>query len=119
MGVICWWNWHYNPRIWNDGMIFENTLVLIMEYGERHETDGGYWGCAPKKVWGESGKHAMHQKVRLRQLTVSKQLKNWATLVTPNSHNFQLHQTVLAAVIALLQLSLEYNQFFSAEYDID
>jgi len=100
-------------------MILKNTLVLIMEYGERHETDGGYWGCAPKGVWGESGKRAMQQKVRLRQLTVCKKLKNRAILVTPNSQNSQLHQTVLAAVIALLQLSLEYNQLFSVEYDVN
>jgi hypothetical protein len=52
-------------------------------------------------------------EVRLRQEMVNKQLKNWAMLATPYPHNLKLHQTVLTAVIALLQLSFEYNPLFS------
>jgi hypothetical protein len=65
----------------------------------------------------ESGKRAIQQKVRLRQETVSKQLKNWAILVTPYCHDLKLRQTVFAAVTALLQLSFEYNPLFSVEYN--
>ena len=57
----------------------------------------------------------MQQRVRTRQEMVNERLKNWAILVTPFRHDFQLHQTVFAAVIALLQLSLEYNPLFSVE----
>jgi len=49
------------------------------------------------------------------QETVNERLNNWVILVTPFRHDFQLHQTVFAAVIALLQLSLEYNPLFSVE----
>ena len=67
-GDICWWNGPKEPGIWNDGMIFKDALVSMLEYGERCETDGGYWGSAPefikcpKGVLGESGKQAMQQK---------------------------------------------------------
>jgi hypothetical protein len=44
-------------------------------------------------------------------------LKNWGILGIPYRHDFKLHQTVLAAVIVLLQLSLEYNPLFSVEYN--
>jgi hypothetical protein len=104
-------------------MIFKDTLVSMLEYGERCETDGGYQGNAPKfvkcpkGVWGESGKRAIQQKVRSRQETVNKRLKNWVILVTPYHHDLKLHQTVFAAVIALLQLSFEYNLLFSEDYN--
>ncbi len=121
--VICWCNGPYEPGIWNNGMIFKDELVSMLEYGERCETDGGYLGSAPefvkcpKEVWGESRKHPIQQKVRLRQETVNKQLKNLAILVTPYCHDLKLHQTVFAAVIARLQLSFEYNPLFSVEYN--
>jgi hypothetical protein len=122
-GDICWWNGPYKPGVWNDGMIFKDALVSMLEYGERCETDGGYWDGAPKfvkcpkGVWGESGKHAMQQKMRSKQEEVNKRLKNWAILVTPYRHDLKLHQTVFVAVIALLQLSFEYNPLFSVEYN--
>jgi hypothetical protein len=77
--------------IWNDGMIFKDALVSMLEYGERCETDGGYRGSAPEFVK--------------------------CPLVTPYRHDFNLHQTVFAAVIVLLQLSFEYNPLFSVEYN--
>ncbi len=95
----------------------------MLEYGERCETDGGYQGSAPKfvecpkRVWGESGKHAMQQKVRSRVETLNKRLKNWAILETPYRHDLKLLQTVFAAVIVLLQLSFEYNPLFLVEYN--
>ncbi len=104
-------------------MIFKDALVSVLEYGERCETDEGYWGSAPKfvkcpkGVWGESGKCAMQQKVRSRQEMVNEQLKDCVILVTPYCHDLKLHQIVFAAVIVLLQLSFEYNPLFSVEYN--
>ena len=120
-GDICWWNGPYERGIWNDGMIFKDALVSMLEYGKRCEPDGGYRGSAPefvkcpKGVWGESGKWVMQQRVRSRQETVNERLKNWGILATPYRHDFNLHQTVFAAVIVLLQLSFEYNPLFSVE----
>jgi hypothetical protein len=47
---ICWWNGPHKPGIWNDGMIFKDALVSMLEYGKRCETDGGYQGSAPEFV---------------------------------------------------------------------
>jgi hypothetical protein len=122
-GDICWWNGPYEPGIWNDGMIFEDALKLNLEFGERCETDAGYRGSAPEfvkcpgGVWGESAKREMQQKVRSRQETVNERLKNWGILTTPYRHDLRKHQTVFAAVITLLQLSLEHNPLFSVEYN--
>ena len=122
-GDICWWNGPYEPGIWNDEMIFKDGLVSMLEYGERCETDGGYRGSAPeyvkcpKGVWGETESQAIQQRVRSRQETVNARFKNWAILVTPYRHDFQLHQTVFAAIIVLTQLSFEYNPLFSVDYN--
>ena len=81
----------------------------------------GYRGSAPEfvkcsgGVWGESAKH--ERQVRLRQETVNERLKNWGILMTPYRHDLRKHQTVFAAVITLLQLSLEHNPLFSVEYN--
>jgi hypothetical protein len=66
---------------------------------------------------GRGGKWAMQQKVRSRQETVNKRLKNWAILATPYRHDLKLRQTVFAAGILLLQLFFEYNPLFSVEYN--
>jgi hypothetical protein len=77
-GDICWWNGQYEPGVWNDGMIFADSLKSHLELGERCKMDAGYLGGAPEfvkcpgGVWGESLKHAMQQRVRSRQETVNK-----------------------------------------------
>jgi hypothetical protein len=92
-GEICWWNGpYYEPGDWNDGIIFEVALVSMLEYGERCETNGGYWGSAPefvkcpKGVWGKRWNRDMQQRVRNRQETVNGRLKSWAILVNPFRH---------------------------------
>jgi hypothetical protein len=78
---VKWWNGAYELGDWNVGIIFEDALVSMLEYGERCETDEGYWGIAlefakcPKGVWGKSWNIDMHQKVRHRQETTNEQLK--------------------------------------------
>jgi hypothetical protein len=117
--------WSLQPGIWNYGIIFEDALMLNLEFGERCETDAGYRGSAPENVkcpgetWGENTKHGMQQKVRSRQETMNERLKNWAILTTPYRHDLCKHQTVCVAVIMLLQLqlSLEHNPLFSVEYN--
>ncbi len=119
---ICWWNGPYKPGIWNDGMVFEDALMLNLEFGEQCETDAGYCGSVPEFVkcpggdWGESAKREMQQKVRSRQETVNERLKNWGILTMLYCHDLCKHQTVFATVIMLLQLSLKHNPLFSVEY---
>jgi len=46
-GDICWWSGPYAPGVWNDLAIFRDLLALMLEPGERCETDRGYQGSAP------------------------------------------------------------------------
>ncbi len=125
-GDIWWWNGPYEPGVWNDGMIFADSLKSHLELGEQCEMDAWYLGSAPEfakcsgGVWGESWKHAMQQRVRSRrsrQETVNERLKNWAILLTPHRHILHLHQTVFAEVITLLQLSFDQNPLFLVKYN--
>ncbi len=124
MGDICWWNGPYEPGDWNDGMIFEDLLITMMEPGERCKIDKGYHGSAPEFVrcpsgiYDDLGMRAMQARVRSRQEMVNKRLKNWAIiLLTPYCQDLRLHQTVFDTVITLLQLFFEYNPLFSVEYN--
>ena len=47
---------------------------------------------------------------------MNERLKNWGILTMPYRHDLRKHQTVFAAVITLLQLSLEHNPLFSVGY---
>ncbi len=42
MGNICWWNGPYEPRDWNDEMIFKNALAKNLEEYGRCKMDWGY-----------------------------------------------------------------------------
>ncbi len=49
-GVICWWSGPYALGKWNDLSIFRDSLVSMLEPGERCETDRGYQGATPAYV---------------------------------------------------------------------
>ncbi len=49
-GNICWWSGPYAPGKWNDLSIFRDSLVSMLEHGERCETDRGYQGSTPTYV---------------------------------------------------------------------
>jgi hypothetical protein len=67
---------HMSLGLWNNGMIFADSLKSHWELGERCRTNADYLGSAPEfvkcpgGVWGESWKHEMQQRVRSRQDTV-------------------------------------------------
>jgi hypothetical protein len=73
MEDICWWKGLYEPGYWNDGMIFEDSLIMMMEPGERCKTNKGYHGSAPEfvrcpgGVYDDLGMRAMQARVRTRQ----------------------------------------------------
>ncbi len=50
MEDICWWSGLYAPGKWNDLKTFRDSLVSMLESGERCETDRGYQGSAPTYV---------------------------------------------------------------------
>jgi hypothetical protein len=120
-GDICWWHGPYEPGDWNDQMIFEDALAKNLEVAERCETDRGYPGCSPAKVKclgglladPDDGVKVMSTRVRSWQETVNERFKNWGILNTPYRHNIIKHQTVFGAIVALTQLSLQFNPLFS------
>lgn len=121
-GDICWWSGPYAPGTWTDLTIFQDSLQLMLEPGERCETDRGYQGSAPTHVkcpgvlWADPDTAEVQQRVRSRQETVNERFKNWAILSTPYRHNLLEHQTVFGAIVVLTQLSFAANPLFQVEY---
>ena len=121
-GDICWWSGPYAPGKWNDLTIFRDSLQLMLEPGERCETDRGYQGSAPTHVkcpgvlWADLNTAEMQQRVRSRQETVDERFKNWEILSTPYRHNLLEHQMVFGAIVVLTQLSLAANPWFPVAY---
>jgi hypothetical protein len=121
-GDICWWSGPYAPGMWNDLAIFWDSLVSMLEPGERCETDGGYQGAAPAYVKcsgvlvADPNTAEIQQRVWCRQETVNERFKNWAILSTPYRHDFLEHQTVFGAIVVLTQLSFAANPLFQVAY---
>jgi len=121
-GDICWWSGPYAPGKWNNSTVFWDSLQLMLEPGERCETDRGYQGSAPTHVkclgvlWADPNTAEMQQRVRSRQETVNERFKNWAILSTPYRHNLLEHQTVFGAIVVLTQLSFVANPLFPVAY---
>lgn len=125
-GYICWFNGPFEPGIYNDNEIFKRGLIGWLEDGERVETDEGYKGSAPLyvkcpgTVATDPDKKEMCARVRSRQETVNKRMKQWNILKAGYRHDVLRHQDVFAAVAVLTQLSIENGEpLFSVEYEDD
>ena len=99
---------------WNDLAIFWDSLVSMLEPGERCETDRGcqvavptYVKC-PGVLEADPNTAEIQQRVRSRQETVNKRFKNWAILLE--------HQTVFGAFVVLTQLLFATNPLFQVAY---
>ncbi len=121
-GGICWWSGPYAPGVWNDLLIFRDSLALMLEPGERCEMDRGYQGSTPTHIkcpgvcWADPNTAKIQQQVWSRQETVNERFKNWAILSTVYRHDFLEHQTVFGAIVVLTQLSFAANPLFQVAY---
>jgi hypothetical protein len=85
-GELVWTNGPYEPGIWNGVAIFRNTLLSMLDEGERAETDDGYQAEAPRyiKCPASIGNHETVEKqasvVRRRHETINWRFKQWAIL---------------------------------------
>jgi hypothetical protein len=117
-GNIYWYGGPYAPGKWKDLAIFRDSLVSMLEPGERCKMDRGYQGIAPAYVKcpgvveADPNTTQIQQQVQSRQETVNKRFKNWATLSTVYHHNLLEHQTVFGATVILTQLSFAASPFF-------
>ena len=115
--------WALCPREVERPLNFWDSLQLMLEPGERCETDRGYQGSAPTHVkcpgvlWADPNTAEMQAGVWSRQETVNERFKNWAILSTPYRHKLLEHQTVFGAIVVLTQLSFAENPLFQVEYN--
>ncbi len=122
MGDICWWSGPYAPGMWTDLLIFWESLVSMLEPGERCEMDRGYQGSAPTYVKcpgvleADPNTVEIQQRVWSRQETVNEHFKNWAILLTPYCHDLLEHQIVFGAIVVLTQNSFAANPLFTVAY---
>ena len=122
-GVIVWINGPYEAGDWVDLEIFRNSLKSHLEYGERVETDDGYLGEAPEFIkcpasfTNPTETLFMQQRVRNRQETINKRLKNWGILKQVYRHQFDKHGEVFRAIIVATQLTIKGGDpLFSCGY---
>ena len=122
-GEIVWVNGPYPPGRYNDLMVFRDSLMSILEDGERVEADDGYLGEAPKfvkcpaSVTARPECLAMQKRVRSRQETVNLRFKMWNILSDRFRHDISMHGDVVIAIAVFTQLSIEAGEpLFSVNY---
>ena len=110
--------------MYNDEGVFKQGLLGWLEEGERVEADRGYQGSdplhakTPGSVNENYNKKAMQQRVRTRQETVNKRLRQWNILKARYRHDIVDHQDVFASIVVLTQLSIDSGErLFDVEYD--
>ena len=122
-GDIVWINGPYECGLWNDLMIFRNSLLSHLEPNERVEADDGYLGEHLKKVKCPKGfanppqTKRMQQRVRSRQETINKRFKLWGCLAQTFRHDLDQHGDVFRAVAVICQLTINNGeQLFQVDY---
>ena len=122
-GELVWINGPYEPGIWNDLMIFRDSLKTMLHPGERVEADDGYRGDSPGfvKCPQSIGSHeltvAMSAIVRRRHETVNKRFKQWGILKQVYRGDLSKHHEVFRVVAIVTQLAIENGEpLFATEY---
>ena len=112
-GEIVWLNGPYECGMWNDIQIFRDSLLSHLEEGELVEADDGYVGAAPAHVKCPASfvnpeeTLYMQQRIRNRQETVNKRLKNWGILKQVYRHEFSRHGEYTRACLVVTHLSIK------------
>lgn len=85
-GDLVWVNGPFPAGAWPDIEIFRDCLSQWLDLGERIEADDGYIGDAPDKVkcpksiTNPEENEVMQKRVRSRQETINKRVKQWEIL---------------------------------------
>ena len=123
-GDIVWIAGPYICGKWNDLEIFKNGLIHQLDENERVEADDGYRALDPEFVKSRTGfsskkeRKDMTNKVRARQETVNKRLKQFQCLVQPfRHHDFEKHSNLVRAAAVVTQLAIQNGEpLFQVEY---
>ena len=80
------------------------------------EADNGYIGEAPQKVKcpgcasNPTENQAMQNRVRSRQETINRRLKNWAILNVMYRHDLMEHGNVFRAIVVITQIGINGSE---------
>ena len=130
-GDIVWCNGPFPAGLHNDWDIFNNRgLRDSLEEHERVEADNGYKDGDPEVTKTPSGithkaeKKEFRNRVRARQETVNKRVKQWGVMGNDSQafrHDMDRHQSCFHAVLVITQLAIENGEplFDVSEYSDD
>ena len=115
---VVWINGPYPCGRYPDISIFRDCLMTELGDAERVETDDGYIGEAPlhckcpKSFVNPEETEFMQQRVRNRQETINKRLKDWGVLRNMFRHVDKLseHGSVVRALLVLTQLAINRGE---------
>ena len=124
-GDLVWINGPYEPGIWNDLMIFRNSLLSHLDEGERVEADDGYVGAAPRyvkcpKSMGSHGETTadMQSLVRSRHETINKRFSQWMILKSRYRGPVHKHGMAFRTVAIITQLCIDHGEkLFDVAYE--
>lgn len=126
-GDIAWLHGPFPCGKHNDCTIFKKSLATFLEEFERVEADDGYRAADPAKCKSKSGfsmRNAsdelkdMKNRVRARQETANKRIKQFASISGIFRHDLKNHSNFVFAAVVLTQLSIEIGQpLFQVDYD--
>jgi hypothetical protein len=123
-GDCVWVNGPYECGMWNDVMIFRNSIKSNLGENERVEADDGYLGEAPhfvkcpKSIGNDIDCERMQQYVRNRQETINKRFKNWFILKDVFRHELSSHGDVFRCIAIITQLQINGGEkLFDVQYE--
>ena len=117
-GTVVWINGPYPCGRYPDITIFRDALMLHLSEAERVEADDGYVGEAPRHIkcpksfTNPQETLFMQQRVRNRQETINKRLKDWGILRQMFRHVEQLcsHGSVVRTILVLEQIAINQGE---------
>ena len=117
-------NGPYEPSIWNDIAIFRNSLLSMLEDGERAERDDGFRGAAPKfikcpaSIGTVTEMETQQAFVRRRHETIHRRFKQRGILKHVYRGDVTKHGQVLRLVAIVTQLAIESGEpLFQVDYE--
>jgi len=111
-----WINGPFPAGCFNDITIFRSSLLTFLDEDERVEADNGYVGecprhCkCPKKLTNPPETEYMQQRVRSRQETINKNVKDWGALQTIYRGDIGDHGWVFRACCVMKQIGINNGE---------
>ena len=117
-GDIVWINGPYECGLWNDLMIFRNSLLSHLEPNERIEADDGYVGEHPQKVKCPKGFTNLPEKEKCNNVSVvvRKQSTRGSSFGAASPRHFDTSSTSMRTFSELLPSSASLQSTTANNY---